>query len=1696
MLRCRVAIVKRLGVILAVASLCALALPAWAGGDRDVDLGAQVVTVETGKQPKATINKGKTSGLKVGSIGEIYPMRLGDGATTKTVDFDIRIATARVTAVAGDTATLALEAISDTIDPGAYFSTKISVSSELAHSTLFRVTALGIDLQPQYEANKFITVGDMLADPRESVRNKALDAMIADVKKMKEIVEQHLTNRIQDGEHHGKLAGQVVDELDRAQLSKFLLFVEAFPGKYIGHQWKLPEVYFTWVINGTPSGETERALRGLQPTFAAAKAATRSGDLDNARAHWKTVLNAVPDHKEATANIAAIDKILLLSRTVTDDPDDTATRYQLADALFDIGAFGLALKENQELRKRKYDPYKVERMRGYLLVRTAKWKEAAKLFNRLVKERPEAKALADWARYASAHARIEKNPDDPLPRLDLAAVNIDTESWDAALTQYRAVLSSKRATAKQRELAMRAQEHISIRKELSTRLEWARSDIRKHDLPAARNRIAQCLRLADKLGDADVPTAILKELAEIARSSQELDLALELLDRRVQLRPKDHAAHAELAYALLGSDQLAEAERAAKKSLEFSGDHDYAHLVLSYIASANDQFEEAERLAKLAFTNDPNYSWPILTLARAEASRGAWDDAIAYAKRALELNNANEMRVVHTAVMLGRQAHEALLADATSPRERLRLVRALAELGLPKRVAEEIDKLPTTGTWRDDAWWSMAMSGNNRVLLRDRLVAARNAKPSSVARRRGLALYEAREKLRINPNDDAARLALAKLYIKNEDFDLCLSTLGPLIKDPLSPEVGDLVRDARAGIESDKQLDLAWAALGRGDTKTAYALALQVQKVHDRIGTVNTRMRARELRANVCVAKGDYEKAIAIAQTARDIARAEGDPVLLSIANRQIANFQSNIGTNENLRVAVANSFKVCGDLDDDYCLFWLHLQSKHLEVDDGFAAKAIDHARKAWNLAERLGRPDLARQARFELANASLSANRLGEVDQLSIPLLADSRQAEDVTNEQYSLMLLGAAAMMRGNGEVARRRFQEVYDLGTKTGDTSWRALARRFEGLAWLQADHDAEKASIALAQANALYEGLQISATSTARDEVLLELADALLQAGKPSVARERAEEAYRLAKLYQRKTRLASAQWLLATIAIKENQVDDALTYAEQAVANASLTEQASVTWNAWHALARAHELKGNTKDAVAAYEKALEFVGRSLQAAGGESDRQGFMNTGRVRELYTNAIELFLKSGNSKRGMEVLELSRDAYLKQTFDPTKIQTTDPKLRERLDKYEQTRARQKGLEKQLELALDKPVAQRSQAQVKALGEQIAQSRQELNQVVLDLKVTHRHLFQALAMDPQNLVGRRDKLPKGSVLVAYFVADDALYAFVIAADLAQPAVVRVKVSSAELQQTVTEFRSALLAERDRIAQQDKVTALGRRLDDWLLQPLRQHIDGASTVIILPFGPLYYVPFDALVVSEPGAPLRYAVEDFRISIQTATTLEYLFAKPRPRSSGTMLAVANPDGSLPGANREVSKIVKTALPDAQVLGRNATVKKFRGMAGGFRYLHLATHGTLDPDPRKSFMKLSDGPLTVEMISQLEGLDQSNELVVLSACDTAVEKDSASGDELVSIAIAFSMAGSPALVASLWEVSDESTAELMATFYRALEQASGDRLDALRNAKLNVLRMTRNKATPYAAPWHWSSFQLYGDFRAPGTASP
>ena len=146
----------------------------------------------------------------------------------------------------------------------------------------------------------------------------------------------------------------------------------------------------------------------------------------------------------------------------------------------------------------------------------------------------------------------------------------------------------------------------------------------------------------------------------------------------------------------------------------------------------------------------------------------------------------------------------------------------------------------------------------------------------------------------------------------------------------------------------------------------------------------------------------------------------------------------------------------------------------------------------------------------------------------------------------------------------------------------------------------------------------------------------------------------------------------------------------------------------------------------------------------------------------------------------------------------------------------------------------------------------------------------------------------------------------------------------------------------------------------------------------------------------------------------------------------------------------------------------------------FKRYGEGFRYLHIASHGTFNADsPLTSALLLAkdaenDGTLTV---GELYSMRLNADLVTLSACETGLGKI-ANGDDVVGLTRGFLYAGSRSIVASLWKVDDEATAYLMTRFYGALKGTS--KREALRLAQLE----TRKK---YPHPYYWAAFQLTGE---------
>jgi CHAT domain-containing protein len=148
-----------------------------------------------------------------------------------------------------------------------------------------------------------------------------------------------------------------------------------------------------------------------------------------------------------------------------------------------------------------------------------------------------------------------------------------------------------------------------------------------------------------------------------------------------------------------------------------------------------------------------------------------------------------------------------------------------------------------------------------------------------------------------------------------------------------------------------------------------------------------------------------------------------------------------------------------------------------------------------------------------------------------------------------------------------------------------------------------------------------------------------------------------------------------------------------------------------------------------------------------------------------------------------------------------------------------------------------------------------------------------------------------------------------------------------------------------------------------------------------------------------------------------------------------------------------------------------------------------YRIVHFATHGLINSqNPQLSGLLLSlvdekgqprPGYLSVRDIYNLQ---LPAELIVLSACQTALGKQMR-GEGIVGLTRGFLYAGAKRVVASLWNVDDSATAELMQWFYEGMLREKRSPAAALRLAQLRLLRQSRT-----APPYYWAAFSVHGEW--------
>ncbi|MCP4350132.1 MAG: tetratricopeptide repeat protein [Desulfobacterales bacterium] len=261
-------------------------------------------------------------------------------------------------------------------------------------------------------------------------------------------------------------------------------------------------------------------------------------------------------------------------------------------------------------------------------------------------------------------------------------------------------------------------------------------------------------------------------------------------------------------------------------------------------------------------------------------------------------------------------------------------------------------------------------------------------------------------------------------------------------------------------------------------------------------------------------------------------------------------------------------------------------------------------------------------------------------------------------------------------------------------------------------------------------------------------------------------------------------------------------------------------------------------------------------------------------------------------------------------------------------------------------------------------------------------------------------------------------------------------------------------------------------------------IIKPVENEIH-TENLIIVPHGALHKVPFAALNDGK-----QYMADKYAISVVPSSAVIEYVVKKRNRNKGRLLAFANPVTdyvSLGFAETEINNI-SGIFPEKETYFRSkATESRAKGKSASPDIIHFACHGEFnDKQPMQSGLLLSkdmdnDGRLQVH---ELFGLNLRNaNLVVLSACDTALSRIYG-GDDLVGLARGFIYAGTPSILATLWEVDDRSTSILMKKFYENWYRKGMSKPEALRKAQISIKSMPG-----YEHPFYWAPFVMIGDWK-------
>ena len=591
----------------------------------------------------------------------------------------------------------------------------------------------------------------------------------------------------------------------------------------------------------------------------------------------------------------------------------------------------------------------------------------------------------------------------------------------------------------------------------------------------------------------------------------------------------------------------------------------------------------------------------------------------------------------------------------------------------------------------------------------------------------------------------------------------------------------------------------------------------------------------------------------------------------------------------------------------------------------------------------------------------------------------------------------------------------------------------------------------------------------------------------------------------------------------------------AFEYFQQSNTLAKQLGDRRVEADSFYWLALVERDNGNLPKAIENVENGLQIIERIRGEIINPELRTAYFSTvQQFYELYTDLlVARYEKSKDKNDSMLALQTSERARTRSLVEL--LQEANIKIRQGVDikLLEQSQ--------DLQNSLNAKYRQRTQAlSRKATEEQIAKITNEINSLTTDLenlqvKIRRENpryagLTQGETLSAQ---GIQNLLDDETVLLEYKLGTARSFLWLVTKNSTE---VFILPARKEIETTAKDFYSSIVSRSK--TDEAKTSVLSKRLSEELLSPVADKISGKRLAIVAD-GILQFIPFASLdvpsskfqvpssktpsllvekneIVVLPSANVLAEIRRNSGGQKTAEKTLAIFAdavfelndtrlssvsknvNPTLKSSelGKLLRDFDLNGNFPRllSSRIEARNISAFLPKDQVdlnIDFDANRENITGKnLENYRILHFATHGLLDTlHPELSGLVLSlfdkdgkpqDGFLR---LNQIYNLDLNSDLVVLSACQTALGKD-VRGEGLIGLTRGFMYAGAKRIVSSLWKVDDAATAEFMKRFYQNLLQKKLAPAAALRAAQTEMKQIPR-----FRSPYFWAGFTIQGEWK-------